>query len=317
MIVSRVEIKSHDPPVMPRSKSIHFVQKTFNVVLPNDAQDTVFAEQVDLAAELSATLGHEIRQGQTFRVTGMQATIKAFDGGGDLDVGASTVVGAAYLPTNSHLRKAWNNVFQQWSKQKRLAGKVGAQTRFDDMEFAWSDATTVTGRTSTIYQDLADSVPEKLVLTGSSTAGTDFSLQDYYNSSFSNHNPSRDHFTNVTVKQPKAGSELYPDQQVIYTTGTYSAMVDSGATPDYLGNAISMNEFQFFPADNHINVACGLMYLFGKVLPPDTGGQTADEFQIVVTIAVEGWSPLVYRKKSRKPKSRKSRRKSRRSYRRR
>ena len=288
---------------MPRSKSIHFVQKTYNVVLPDDAQTDVFSGQVDLAYELSQVLGHEIRQGQSFRVIGMQATVKGFAGGGDLDVGGSTVVGAAYIPTNSHARKAWNNVFQQWSKQKRLAGAVGQQVRYDDMEFAW-EATTIDSRTSTIYQNLADNAAEHLVLNGNSTIGTDFSLSDYYNSAYAKAPPSLDHFTNTVIKPAKTGDTMFPEQQIFYTTGTHSSMVDSSPIPDYLGGAISMNNFQFFPADNHINVFCGLMYLFGKVMPPDTAGQDADEFQIVVTIAVEGWTPLVYKRKKMKPYAR-------------
>lgn len=290
---------------MPRSKSIHFVQKSYTVNLPANAQDDVFNDQVDLAYELSQVLGHEIRQGQSFRVVGMQATVKGFSGGADLDIGGSTVVGGAYIPTTSHSRKAWNNVFQQWSKQKRLAGTAGQHVRYDDMEFAWSSSTLVGGRTSTIYQNLADSTPESLVLTGASTVNVDFSLEDYYNSSFETPAPSRDPFTNAVIKQPKTGATPYPSQQVFYTTATHSSMVDTGSTPDSLGGAISMNNFQFFPADNHINVLCGLMYLFGKVMPPDTAAQIEDEFQIVVTIAVEGWTPLVYKRKRMKPYARK------------
>lgn len=301
---------------MPRSKSIHFVQKTYNVTLPNDAQTDVFSGQVDLAEELSQTLGHEIRQGNTFRVIGMQATVKGYGGGGDLDVGAGATVGAAYIPTNSHARKAWNNVFQQWSKQKRLAGAVGQQVRYDDMEFAW-ESSQINSRTSTIYQNLADSTPESLVLNGASSVGVDFSLSDYYNSAFPKSDPSRDHFTNTTIKPAKTGVTMFPEQQVLYTTGTHSAMVDASATPDYLGGGISMNDFQFFPADNHINVFCGLMYLFGKVIPPDTVGQNADGFQIVVTIAVEGWTPLVYKKRKMLKRGRKYGRKGKRGYRRR
>lgn len=290
---------------MPRSKSIHFVQKQFTVTVPNDAQLNILDGTIDLAAELSNQLGHEIRQGNTFRVVGMQATIRGYDAGGDLDTGASVVVGAEYLPTTSHSRKAWNNVFQQWSKQKRLAGAVGQHIRFDDMEFAWNSNHIVPLRTSTIYQDLADGSPESLVLTGDSTVGTDFSLEDYYNSAYQNQVSSRDHFTNTVFKAPKAGAYLYPPIQTIYTSATHSAMVDGSETPDNLGGAISMNDFQFFPADNHLNVFCGVMRFFGKLMPVDTEGQIADDLLVTVTIAVEGWTPLVYKRKKMKPYARK------------
>lgn len=286
---------------MPRSKSIHFVQKQFTVVVPDNPQLNIFDGTVDLAAELSNQLGHEIRQGNTFRVIGMQATIRGYDAGGDLDTGASVVVGAEYLPTTSHSRKAWNNVFQQWSKQKRLAGAVGNQVRYDDMEFAWNANHFVPGRTSTIFQDLADNTPEQLVLTGDSTVGTDFSLEDYYNSAYRNEPSSANHFTNTIIKNPKAGSQLYPPIQTFYTSATHSAMVDGSETPDNLGGAISMNNFQFFPADNHLNVFCGVMRFFGKLMPADTTGQTADELLVTVTVAVEGWTPLVYKRKKMKP----------------
>lgn len=293
---------------MPRSKSIHFITKEFNVLVPNNPQLNIFDGTIDMAAELSNQLGHEIRQGNTFRVIGMQATIRGYDSGNDLDTGASVVVGAEYLPTTSHTRKAWNNVFQQWSKQKRLAGAVGQHIRFDDMEFAWNSNHIVPLRTSTIYQDLADGTPESLVLTGDSTVGTDFSLEDYYNSAYQNNVSSRDHFTNTVFKAPKAGAYLYPPIQTIYTSATHSAMVDGSETPDNLGGAISMNNFQFFPADNHLNVFCGVMRFFGKLMPADTEGQIADELKVIVTIAVEGWTPLVYRKKKVMKRGRKGKR---------
>lgn len=281
---------------MPRSKSIHFVTKTYTVTQPDDSSTTIFSgenQQVDLALELSNTLGRQIRQGQTFRVIGAQAHLHAT--AGDEDTGFSVAMEASYIPTTAHARKAWNNVFKQWKGQKRLAGKVGAQIRYDDLEYAYT-ASAINNRTSSIYgSGIGDTSPESLVLVGSSTAGTDFSLQDYYNSAFETPEASRDHFTNVTIKAPKFDSSPFPAPQTLKFGASWSSMVDTQSDPDALGGGINLHDFQFFPADNHINVMCGLFFLNGYVLPPDTVFQNADTLSLSVTFAVEGWSPLVYK----------------------
>lgn len=279
---------------MARSKSLHFVHKTFTIVQPDGGENNVLDEQVDLALELSNVLGRNIRQGQTFRVVGAQGHLHGVTG--DQDVGFSVGIEAFYIPTTSHSRKAWNNVFKQWKAQKNLAGKVGSQIRYDDLEYAWS-TDYKTSRTSSIHgQGIGDANTEDLCLLGASTGGDDFCLQDYYNSSFPAPTQSVDHFTNVSIKTPKMGTTRFPATQAIRFSATSSAMVDSQNDPDYLGNGINMSDFQFFPADNHVNVFCGLFKLNGYVMPPDTIGQIADTLSLTVTFAIEGWHPLVYKR---------------------
>lgn len=304
---------------MARSKSIHFVQKTFTLEQPDDSGVAILQEQVDLALELSDTLGKEIRQGNTFRVVGSQAHLHPTVG--DQDMGFAVSLEAFYLPTTSHSRKAWNQVFQQWTRQKRLAGKVGSAIRYDDLEYAYN-SDFISGRTSSIYgQGMGDSSTESLVLLGSSTAGTDFSLQDYYNSAYKTPQPSADHFTNDVIKEPKQGTTPFPNPQALKMSAAFSAGLDAGTTPDSYTQGLAMSDFEFFPADNHINVMCGIFYLKGYVLPPDTAFQNADSLSLTVTFAVEGWSSLAYKPRRMKPKkrryTRRSKNTSRRTYRKR
>lgn len=300
---------------MARSKSLHFVQKTYTIQQPNDSNTMVVEDQIDLALELSNTLGREIRQGNTFRVVGTQAHLHPATG--DVDMGYAMALEAFYVPTTGHSRKAWNQVFKQWKRQKQLAGKVGNSVRYDDMEFAYNSE-QITSRTSSIYgQGMGDTSLENLTLLGISTAGSDFALQDYYNSAYKTPQPSVDHFTNATIKDPKQGTTPFPSTQSLKMSAALSAGLDASTTPDSFGFGLAMSDFEFFPADNHVNVMCGLFYLKGYVTPPDTALQAADTLSLTVTIAVEGWTPLVYKPRRKiMRKRRKTTRKPRRSYRR-
>ena len=107
---------------------------------------------VDLAMLLSEYYGKNIRQGNNFRVKAMQATLVPADNAAlaYIDTGLPATVRTTHLPTTKHSRRAWNEVFRQWKRQKQLGGLVGSSVRNDDMEFAWkSDMTT--SRTSTIH----------------------------------------------------------------------------------------------------------------------------------------------------------------------
>lgn len=286
------------------SKKIYFVQKSFTVTQPNDANDSVFSARIDLMQDLSQQVGKTLRQGKNVRIVGAQLTVRGKDGGGDVDTGFGVVAGIEYCPTTSHSRKAWNQVFQQWAKQKKLAGAVGSHVKYDDFEVGYN-ATQYGTRTSTIRgTGLTDTNSERIVLYGNSAHGAVFSLQDYYNSANQIPDPSVDHFDNSVIKEPKH-TNVFPEKSTLYVSATHSSMVDVGGTPDYLGGGIAMNDFQFFPADNHIEAMCGVLYVYGKVTTPDTAAQIADELYATVTIAIEGWSPLVYKRRSQRSYKRK------------
>lgn len=263
--------------------------------------------QVDLALLLSEFYGKNIRQGQNFVVDGIQAWIRPADEdtGEFIDVGVSAAVKANYYPTTSHSRKAWNNVFKQWATQKRIAGAVGTQIRYDDMEFSWNFDKATT-RTSTIRSSgIGDSSTEKLVLTGQSTGSEDFSLEDYYNSAYPAAGSSRDHFSNLVIKENKFGSTPFPRIQSIYCAATNSARLGLlgenaiiGTSPEGLTSAIAISEMNILPTP--VNVLCGILNVKAYVMPDDTADQIEEDMVMDLAFSVKSWKPLVFKRKTKR-----------------
>lgn len=277
--------------------------------------------QVDLALLLSEYYGKNIRQGQNFTVTAVQATLcPANNTAAAIDAGISATVNLMHIPTQKHSRKAWNMVFDQWRAQKRLAGAVGSNVRYDDMEFAWGIG-KATSRTSTIYSTgMGDSNTEQLVLTGDSTGGSDFSLADFYNTAHPSAAVSKSHFDDSVIKPTKFGDTPFPSKQSTWVTATNSARqgivkydIDVGTEDEqYVGltSAISMNHLQQLPEP--IQAFCGLFEYHAFVMPDDTVVQVEEDFDLILTFHVQKWRPLVFpRPKARKSKGRSSYRKGR------
>ena len=257
--------------------------------------------QIDLALLASEYYGKNIRQGQSFTVKAVSAhLVPAMNTAGGIDIGISAVTSLEHHPVMSHSRKAWNNVFKQWTSQKRLSGKVGASIRNDDMEFCWN-INTKTSRTSTIYgTGMGDTNTETLCLRGSSSATNDiFSLQDYYDSSYPAPAASRDHFTNVVIKDDKYGGTPFPAVQKTLVSATNSAQVDYETVGNEQDGAVATDGFIELISPHY--VLCGLYYYDVKVMPDDTATQIEEDFSIVFSFHVTKFTPLVYR--SRKSKA--------------
>lgn len=256
--------------------------------------------------------GKNIRQGNTFYVKQVNAQLIARNEGSleDFDTGGAATLQLKMYQTNKYNRAAWNSVFKQWSTQKRLGGAVGAAIKNDDMEFAFNYFNQ-NSRTSTIYQNMADEIPEKLVLGGTSTAGQDFSLEDFCNTTmFPIQEPSKDHFDNSVYKENKFDDNRMGDHlQIELGMHNSSVVTDIGGleiggvnvTPGRALSGASVGTAQY-EAPYPIPVLCGLMEYYCLITPPDTASQVADDFFIRIQIHLARWKPLVYR-------SRKSRRK--------
>jgi len=293
------------------------VSTTRKISIGNDPAENAI-DQGDRAVYLDMLLsefyGKMIRQGQSFKVTGVQASLQPDPDASGIDVGMSVDVGLTYVPTTRHSKFAWNQVYKNWRNQKKLDTAVGAQIRYDDMEFGWNkNEGTDRGRTSAIFgQGMSDSSgQEKLVLTGDSvyTSGTNigqFSLRDYYNSSYSTPGASKDPFSNSVIKEPKWGSTPFPENQHLSCSATASATGWYDG-PNKFSGAVSMGQIEALPEP--ANVLCGVFYLSAYVLPDDTSSQDEDDFILTITIFVDSWKPLIFRRKS----SRKYRGRSRRS----
>ena len=267
------------------------VTRTIPVDLSNNPGDSTYNTYVDLAMLLSEYYGKNIRQGQNFKLGGIQATLHPSE---DLDIGMNASVKHTYIPTVKHSRKAWNMLFSQWKAQKLLAGKVGQHMRYDDFELGWdaSSAYHSATRTSTMFSSgIGDTTSEKLMLTGSSTAGTDHTLLDYYNSQHRARSESIDPFTGAVIKAAKFNTTSpFPAEQVLWSTSTASSMVDSNATPDMLGGAIANDSYTPFPSP--ANVMCGVMKLNVYVMPDDTGSQIEDAMSLTISYHILSFKPL-------------------------
>jgi len=245
---------------------------------------------------LSDYYGKMVRQGQSFKVTGVQASLRPDPSASGIDVGLSAEVMLKYMPTTRHSKFAWNQVYKNWRNQKKLATAVGAQVRYDDLEFGFNMAEGGSrDRTSTIFgTGMGDSSTEKLVLTGASSGGSDFSLEDYYNSAYSTPAASEDPFTGTAIKEPKWGSDPFPKVQQIHCTATSSANTDADELAPHFGGAITMGDIQSFPVGGEANVLCGVLNAAAYIMPDDTISQDEDDFILTITLFVQSWKSLLF-----------------------
>ena len=284
------------------------MSQTFNVSIGNDPAVNAIAQgkrAIYLDMLLSEYYGKMIRQGNSFTINGIQASLQPDPEASGIDVGMSAEVVLNYVPTVRHSKFAWNQVYKGWRNQKKLATAIGGQIRYDDLEFGWDKNEGVDrSRTSTIFgSGMSDSAQEKLVLVGASahTAGVtigQYSLQDYYNSSYETPDPSRDPFTDTDIKEAKWGTTPFPEIQSIHCTATSSAIADEFPSTGYSG-AITMGDVQTLPVPCH--ALCGVLEAEAYIMPDDTVSQDEDDFFLTITIFVSAWKPLVFH---RKPKTR-------------
>ena len=263
---------------------------------------------------LSEYYGKMVRQGSSFKIQGIQASLTPDAASLGIDTGMSAEVQVSYVPVTKHSKFAWNQVYKGWRNQKKLATAVGGQVRYDDLEFGWNDEEGQDrSRTSTIFgSGMSDSLQEKMVLTGASTASAgvtvgEYSLQDYYNSAYETPEPSKDPFTNTEIKEPKWGATPFPEIQKLHCTATSSAQwFDANAGQIHQG-AITMGDIQALPVP--CESLCGVLFVEAFVMPDDTIGQFEDDFWLDITVWVSSWKPLVHRSKSRKSREYRSSRK--------
>lgn len=286
------------------------VTHDFNISITNDPAVNaidVGKRAIYLDMLLSEYYGKMVRQGNSFAVKGIQASIKPDPASSGIDVGMSVQASLSYIPTTKHSKFAWNQVYKGWRNQKKLATAVGGQIRYDDLEFGWNKH-EYEGRTSTIFgSGMEDGLQEKLVLTGQSiqTAGVDvgqYSLEAYYNDAYETPAASRDPFTDTDIKEAKWGATPFPEVQTMNCSCSSSAVADPVPTSTFSG-AITTGPVETLPTQ--ANVLCGVIFAEAFVMPDDTLGQDEDDFILTITIFVTSWKPLIFhRRKSRRGRSR-------------
>lgn len=277
------------------------VTKNYDLETPNNSGDKVLNTYLDLALELSELYGKNIRQGNTFVLKGVSCSLRPKDDGllDDYDVGMAATIRHSFCPTNKVTRKSWNLIFQQWKKQKLLAGKVGAYMRNDDFEIGYDASSTFSSaRTSTIHAGgLGDTDSEKVTIFGDASQGGYFPLRDFYDSQLDpvTNLVSTDPFTSVGIKGNKYQSTSFPKEMEFYTQASSSAIVTEVNGNTMFSGGIALGTWEEFPVP--ISVFAGLMKVQAWVNPPDTASQVEDDTVLSISYHIARWKPLVYRPK--------------------
>ena len=280
------------------------VSQTFsNITVSNDPATSVSNGFVDLSMLLSEYYGKQIRQGHSFKLVGYSATLMPSNND-DFDSGMSVIAKHQYVPTTKHSRNAWNMVFNQWNKQKKLNGHL-VHSKYEDFELGFDSGSSShdATRTSTIMTGgIGTENPEKVMLSGASTSGSDVTLADYYNSTRKTAYASVNQFTGASLKQPKYEvNSMFPEIQRFYATGTTSVVVTDDDAGNLYSGAIAMNDIAMLPVP--LDVLCGLLKVNVYIPVDDTVTQWADTGDLIMTYYVKSWSPLVKRAKKIRRKS--------------
>lgn len=264
---------------------------------------------VDLAMLLSEKYGKLVRQGHKFTITGIQARLVPESSG--YDVGQAISGSMGFMPVTKHSRKAWNQAFLMWKRQKQLASSVGSPIKHDDFEMCW-DLGGKTSRTSLIFATgMGDDISAPMGLFGASDeSGIEqyFSLTDFYNSNNPVSLPSKKHWNDSPYKQPKYSTTM-PSAEYAYFSSTLSTTHSDNPTTlslfdDALSGAISHSDIVEFP--QAVNSLAGLLKFTWYTIPDDTTTQNEgdDDARVDFAIFVKTWKPLAYkprRKARRKP----------------
>lgn len=277
---------------MARSKNIHLVNYEITIEQPDDPDLNWSNGVIQVDELLSKKLGRTIRNGNSFRLIGYGATLRGFSGSSDQDVGFAGVLSMQYCPVTAHSVGAHQKLFRAWNRQKKLKSAVGEFVRYDDFEVGWSPAFPLpAGRNSTIRMEgINDASDETITIYGTSIAGSDVTLQEFYNN-LNPVNPASENYTGGVIKEPKF-SEHFPPQQELTAPTTFSAIVDTATLPDTLAGQVATNDMTWLPSDNHLSHLTGSLFYFFKGVSGDTGAQNPDELKLVITLAYEGWAPL-------------------------
>lgn len=277
---------------MARSKNIHLINYEVEITQPDEPEGDWAIGVIQVDELLSKKLGRTIRNGNGFRLIGYGATLRGFNTGSDQDVGFAGVATIAYCPLTAHSVGAHQKLFRAWQRQKKLKSAVGEFVRYDDFEVGWSPAHSLAaGRQSNLAMEgINDATLEAVSIYGSSVAGSDVTLQEYYNN-LNPVNPSSTSYVGTIIKAPKFDAH-FPIEGRLNAPATFSSMVDVSSTPDTLAGQVATNDMQWLPSDNHISHLTGTLLYFFKGVAGDTAVQLPDELKLVITLAYEGWSPL-------------------------
>ena len=302
---------------MARSKRLHSVQFTGSME-QNDSSATIDTTALYIDRELSNQFGKNIRNGMKYRISGYSFAVRPKDTGAsdDYDIGGALTGQLEYVPVNAHTTKAWGMGYDMFMKQKRLMGRVGQSTRYDDFEVAHSIGYT-DSRTSII-----DDNP-LAVTHGGSGSGDGHrvgfygdshdvnnltSLADIYNSRFTPPVASTSHY-GTTIKSPKFGTTFIQQAagESIWMTAHSSAGASGGGGVIGAVYSLPTGYADNVMFDGHLPILTGSMLFKLQWNPPDTATATEDDLYWSLTLFLDGWSAIP---KLNAPKSKKGKKAS-------
>lgn len=266
------------------------VMKTVALSTPDNADEFVFDESVDLAVLLSQRLQKNIRQGRVFNLHKIEGQVRVVNdplNTQELDLGVAVQGEALWCPATKNSASAWRHAFSVWNKQKKLAvNATGPFVRYDDFEVAFNTAYS-DSRTSTLYASgVNDVTPEKVCIYGDSDSGDDVTLEDIYESARPQSSPSRFPLSNSVVKESKFTQEFPNTRQARFgchwsAVNDANTSFDSGAvigsTPAYITDGACL---------------AGVVIVRGRMLPENTIFHIQDEMVLDITFTVSIGAPL-------------------------
>lgn len=291
------------------------VTHEINLLTPSDPNELAFDETIDLPVLLSQRLQRNVRQGRVIHIHSVKAHIEAPQSG-NLDLGGAVSGTMYHCPATKNSARAWRHAFATWRKQKgMIVNGIGPMVRYDDFEVAWNSDFIHSRTSNLLTTGLLDQNAESVCIYGQSTEASDVTLEDIYESAQGPVVASKFPISNNVVK-PSKFVATFPDAQKTTFGASWSTIDaqsghDSGAqiqSPvSYLQDSASL---------------CGVVRVFGNLLPENTIDHVQDDLQVRLTFTVSIGTSLVKTKTSgmkfKRGKVRKTRRQSNfRSYRKR
>lgn len=327
---------------MARSKTVHIVSGYKEIEHPDSAENHLISQEngmIDISKELSQKLGRTIKQGQSFRVIGVQCSLRPKVSGIEIDPETGIAVQSrfTYVPTTRASASAWRDLNKHYWKQSAFRAGLGGKTRYDEFELAMYRSQASSSRTSRVYVGgLNDPSAEYCTLQG------DYDDEDGVGNPYDPGTISIKALYDAKHPVPEGGAlkedDLLFDDSIQYKDPKFSSYFPATDTlwcssaltnewtvhynvsmvPDFNKptGGTANNEWNWLPSDNHVDCLAGLMTLTCWGYPTDTAIPLADSFYLYWSVAIEGWTPLTHRpRRRRKTKSKSTKSKGRKWYR--
>jgi len=253
---------------------------------PSDPNELAFDTTIDLPVLLSQRLQKNIRQGRVINIHSVKAHVEA-PPSGNLDLGGAISGTMYHCPATKNSASAWRHAFATWRKQKSLiVNGIGPMVRYDDFEVAWN-SDHIGSRTSTLLTTgMLDDQSESVCIYGNSTEADDVTLQDIYDSARAQPTSSKFPISNNPVK-PSKFVAVFPSAQKTNFGCSWST-IDAQTGHD--AGAQIQSPTSYIQDSGSL---CGVVRVFGHLLPENVIGTSQDQLEIRLTFCVSIGSSLV------------------------